>query len=410
MKKLIYLSIFISLVSCSTFENIDYTIIEEHKSLNEEEAILNSNLSNSEKEIIIQDYITLKENKINIENVKEKKYNLDNIRVKLTVLEKNKLIFNIYDSNNNYKVIEVEAINYKLLINNEEFDEYNIKNYKGVINVLNYTYYGDMYLKAENSKIKVINILDMERYLLGVLPFEIPNSFPLEALKAQAIIARSYAYKNISRKRKDYDLDDTIKFQVYQGIPKKNIDNIKQAINETKSMVITHKGKIIDALFHSYSGGHTASAKEVYGNDFEYLKAVEDKFSNYIPDNILNWEYIIDKDILFNELGFEVENFDISYTESNRVEKIILYNNDKTKFKIYTGNEFRRKFSIIDIKSTYYTIDLIDKGIKVKGSGFGHGVGFSQWSSKSMVIDYNMNYLDIINYFYKNVEVVKKGE
>ena len=162
-------------------------------------------------------------------------------------------------------------------------------------------------------------------------------------------------------------------------------------------------------MFHSYSGGYTASAKEVYGNDIEYLKPVEDIYSKGVPMSVLTWTYLIPKSQLEKEIGFIPFDYDIEYTESNRVKYIILYNEDRSLEKKYTGAEFRRKYSTSKIKSTAYNINIENGDIKVVGSGYGHGVGFSQWSSKTMAEDEKMSYKDIINFFYTGVKIEKRG-
>lgn len=303
----------------------------------------------------------------------------------------------------------LEAFDNKIDMNGKMFDEINITNKNGIIKIDKYSFYGDIYIKAVDSKLILINKLNMEKYLLGVIPYEMPASFPLEALKAQTVIARSYAYKNILRNRKDFDIYDSVSSQVYKGILNKNIENVKKAIEETNGEVIVHDNKIIDAVFHSYSGGYTASGKEVWGNDVPYLQAVEDNYSKDVNSSVLTWEYMINNDIIMDKIGFRIFDFDISYTDSNRVSKLVLYNEDKSKEISYTGNNFRKEFSLSKIKSTSFTLDITDNGINIIGSGYGHGVGFSQWSSRSMAIDYKMSYIDIIKFFYKGVEVIKKG-
>ncbi|NYV28211.1 SpoIID/LytB domain-containing protein [Streptobacillus felis] len=340
----------------------------------------------------------------------------DDVRVRLSNLEKNKLdiildqnmLINGVTPNNLY--IKVEAVDNTIYIDGESFDKIYITNENSIIKIGKYYFYGDIEIKALDSKLILINKLNMEKYLLGVIPFEMPASFPLEALKAQTVIARSYAYRNILRNKKDFDLYDGTISQVYQGIPNNSVDNVKRAINETKGEVIVYNNNIIDAVFHSYSGGYTASGKEVWGNDVPYLQAVEDNFSKGVHSSVLTWEFNIDKNTLNEKIGFIPINFDIKYSESNRVTSLILYNEDHTKEYIFTGNSFRKMFSLSKIKSTSFTINLNDEGMKVVGSGYGHGVGFSQWSSKTMAIDHNMNYIDIIKYFYKDVSVVKRGE
>ena len=388
MKKLSYIFIFLMAISCT--------------SLKADETVINPN-------------DVIEQNKpIKIEN-EDKKALYNQIRVKLSNPDKND--FDIYFSDDfsingkeitNKKKINVKYIDNKIYIDNDEFEKVDISN-KGIMTIGNNKYYGDIYIKQVDSKLQIVNFVDIEKYLLGVVPYEMPSSFPLEALKAQTVIARSYAQTNINRKKKDFDLYDDTRSQVYSGIPKSRLSNVEKAIKETKGEVITYNGRVIDALFHSYSGGYTASAKEVYGNDIEYLKPVEDKYSKGVPMSVLTWTYLIPKSQLEKEIGFIPVDYDIEYTESNRVKYIILYNEDRSLEKKYTGAEFRRKYSTSKIKSTAYNINIENGDIKVVGSGYGHGVGFSQWSSKTMAEDEKMSYKDIINFFYTGVKIEKRG-
>ena len=380
MKKLSYIFIFLMAISCT--------------SLKADETVINPN-------DVIEQNQTIK-----IEN-EDKKALYNQIRVKLSNPDKND--FDIYFSDDfsingkeitNKKKINVKYIDNKIYIDNDEFEKVDISN-KGIMTIGNNKYYGDIYIKQVDSKLQIVNFVDIEKYLLGVVPYEMPSSFPLEALKAQTVIARSYAQTNINRKKKDFDLYDDTRSQVYAGIPKSRLSNVEKAIKETKGEVITYNGRVIDALFHSYSGGYTASAKEVYGNDIEYLKPIEDIYSKGVPMSVLTWTYLIPKSQLEKEIGFIPFDYDIEYTESNRVKYIILYNEDRSLEKKYTGAEFRRKYSTSKIKSTAYNINIENGDIKVVGSGYGHGVGFSQWSSKTMAEDEKMSYKEL---------KLKKGE
>ena len=388
MKKLSYICIFLMAISCT--------------SLKADEPVINPN-------DVIEQNQTIK-----IEN-EDKKALYNQIRVKLSNPDKND--FDIYFSDDfsingkeitNKKKINVKYIDNKIYIDNDEVEKVDISN-SGIVTIGNNKYYGDIYIKQVDSKLQIVNFVDIEKYLLGVVPYEMPSSFPLEALKAQTVIARSYAQTNINRKKKDFDLYDDTRSQVYAGIPKSRLSNVEKAIKETKGEVITYNGRVIDALFHSYSGGYTASAKEVYGNDIEYLKPVEDIYSKGVPMSVLTWTYLIPKSQLEKEIGFIPFDYDIEYTESNRVKYIILYNEDRSLEKKYTGAEFRRKYSTSKIKSTAYNINIENGDIKVVGSGYGHGVGFSQWSSKTMAEDEKMSYKDIINFFYTGVKIEKRG-
>ncbi|CAM3061644.1 SpoIID/LytB domain-containing protein [Streptobacillus ratti] len=381
MKKLRLIFLLLLIFSCSNIEKVDYKIIKDN------------------------DVVVTKEKTLS-----------DDIRVKLTNLETKTLYFELDDNmliNEEYPQdlkFTLEAIDNKIYMNGKIYDEIKITNKNGIMKIDKYAFYGDMYIKAIDSKLVLINTLNMEKYLIGVIPYEMPASFPLEALKAQTVIARSYASRNILRNRKEFDVYDSVSSQVYKGISNKNIENVKKAIEETNGEVIVHNNKIIDAVFHSYSGGYTASGKEVWGNDVPYLQAIEDNYSKDVHSSVLTWEYMIDNKTIMDKIGFKIFDFDIYYTDSNRVSKLILYNEDKSKEMSYTGNNFRKEFSLSKIKSTSFTLDIRDDGINIIGSGYGHGVGFSQWSSRSMAVDYKMSYIDIIKFFYKDVEVVKKGK
>lgn len=389
MKKFSYIGIFLATISCTSL-------------------VANETLTTNSNDVIEQTTLIKEGNK-------EKKALENQIRVRLSSVEKNDLdiFFSDKFSLNGELItdrnkINIKNIDGKVYIDNTAYDKVDIVN-NGIMTIGKNKYYGDLYIKSIDSKIQIVNFVDIEKYLLGVVPFEMPSSFPLEALKAQTVIARSYAQTNINRRKKEFDLYDDTRSQMYSGIPKNKLNNVEKAIMETSGEVITYKGVVIDALFHSYSGGYTASAKEVYGNDIDYLKPVEDVYSKSVPISVLTWTYTIPKSQLEKELGFTPFDYDIEYTESNRVKYILLYNEDRSLSKKYTGAEFRRKYSTSQIKSTAYNIDIQDGSIKVIGSGFGHGVGFSQWSSKTMAEDEKMSYEDIINFFYTGVKLEKRG-
>lgn len=175
---------------------------------------------------------------------------------------------------------------------------------------------------------------------------------------------------------------------------------INKVVNDTNLEVITYDNKIIEALFHSYSGGYTASAKEVYGNDIPYLISVEDNYSKYVDKKLITWQEYISNNELKDKLGFIPTKIEYTYSESNRIKEIIMSNESKS-LKM-TGRKFRKLFNL---KSTSFTFEKEKNGLKIIGSGYGHGVGFSQWSSKTMAIEYNMDYKQIIKFFYNNVEI-----
>ncbi len=249
--------------------------------------------------------------------------------------------------------------------------------------------------------------IELEEYLVGVVAAEMPASFNSEALKAQAVLARTYALKKISKGEK---LTDTVSTQAY--IDKSQMQNkwgneyskyynkILSAVNSTKGQVVKYKGNYIEALYHATSNGKTESAKEVWGQDIPYLKSVDSswdkKTSAYLK--IENKEF----NVLMKILGIDIDkstNIEIlSKDESGRVSKI------KVKDKIYTGVEFR---TLLNLRSTDFDITITANGLEIVTRGYGHGVGMSQYGANEMA-KLGYNYKDIINHYYQNVKITSQ--
>lgn len=249
--------------------------------------------------------------------------------------------------------------------------------------------------------------IELEEYLVGVVAAEMPASFNSEALKAQAVLARTYALKKISKGEK---LTDTVSTQAY--IDKGQMQNkwgneyskyynkIVSAVNSTKGQVVKYKGNYIEALYHATSNGKTESAKEVWGQDIPYLKSVDSswdkKTSAYLK--IENKEF----NVLMKILGIDIDkstNIEIlSKDESGRVSKI------KVKDKIYTGVEFR---TLLNLRSTDFDITITENGLEVITRGYGHGVGMSQYGANEMA-KLGYNYKDIINHYYQNIKITSQ--
>ena len=249
--------------------------------------------------------------------------------------------------------------------------------------------------------------IELEEYLVGVVAAEMPASFNSEALKAQAVLARTYALKKISKGEK---LTDTVSTQAY--IDKNEMQNkwgneyskyynkIVSAVNSTKGQVVKYNGNYIEALYHSTSNGKTENAKEVWGQDIPYLKSVDSswdkKTSSYLK--IDNKEF----NTLMKVLGI---NFDkntnieiLSRDESGRVSEV------KVADKTYTGVEFR---TLLNLRSADFDISVTDNGLEIITRGYGHGVGMSQYGANEMA-KLGYNYKDIINHYYANVKITSQ--
>lgn len=246
----------------------------------------------------------------------------------------------------------------------------------------------------------------MEEYLIGVVAAEMPASFNTEALKAQAIIARTYALKSIERNKL---LTDTVSTQAYIDTYEMQLkwggdynlyyNKIKEAVNSTEGLIITYNNELIDAVYFANSNGYTEDSKEVWGNTIPYLKSVESPYdintTRYKKNTFITYEEAS------NILGFNIDQnvsiYNILRNESNRVTSITI--NDKT----YTGIEFRNLFKL---NSADFEIEKNEFGLNITTYGYGHGVGMSQYGANGMANN-GYGFDSIIKYYYKGVSIEK---
>lgn len=248
--------------------------------------------------------------------------------------------------------------------------------------------------------ITAINIVDLEDYLLSVLPSEMPSSWPLEALKAQAVAARSYAIANIGKHAKDgYDLRATIDDQVYNGVSSENL-NSNRAVAETEGLILKHEGKPVSAFFHSTSGGSTEVAEHVWGRPVPYLRMVPD-YDDLSPH--FAWSRKVKVDDLARTIGADLGQLTsfsiVSRTPSNRVKDTVLVGSNGSK--TISGETLRKVFKL---PSTNFNIVCKDNTLEFLGRGNGHGLGLSQWGARALA-EHGYNAAQILTYYYKDVSV-----
>ena len=266
---------------------------------------------------------------------------------------------------------------------------------------------GIVIVLKDKQELIVINQLNIEEYLYGVLPKEINPDWPAEALKAQAIASRSYALFNCKINRdKPFDLDATMFSQMYGGV---NSENKKSnlAVDGTKGKVLTYKDKLVLAYFHSNSGGFLEDSENVWGIDLPYFEETHDQYSENLPG--YNWSYKISlKDISssLNDNGINVgkvnEIVPTRMSKYGRVIKISI-NHSGGKLEL-NGNTFRLMIGPGKIKSTLCGIKRKGDKVEFSGRGFGHGVGMSQWGACSMAKK-GFSCKDILAFYYKGTEV-----
>ena len=274
-------------------------------------------------------------------------------------------------------------------------------------------------IKLLHSSTGIVEELSLDNYLLGVVSSEMPVYFENEALKAQAVVARTYTlYKIINgSKHEDADICDDPKccqawISKEDRLNKWNEDEkennwmkIENSINATKGKIATYEGRPINAFFHSNSGGITDTATAVWGGtNYPYLQSVqtsgEDEYTQYSSKIIIDKNEFIDKireyHSEFNIDWNSKEQIQITeYTEGGRVKTIKIGN-------LYlSGTEVRNIFSL---KSAKFEISIEEDNIKIDVIGYGHGVGMSQTGADKMAKE-GKNYEEIIKHYYTGVEI-----
>ena len=269
-------------------------------------------------------------------------------------------------------------------------------------------YFGGVRVNKVKGSLTVINIVPVEEYLRGVVSKEMSPSFPLEALKAQTLAARSFAMKNRKRHESEgFDLCATTHCQVYDGCAL--FDMTDRAVAETRGEVLMFKGKIADTNFHTDSGGMTESVGDVWGTPSPYLVAVKEvlklgepwtvkvtaqDFASRFGDDFGNL-----KSVKLSKLTVGKASSDRS--SSGRVKSAQVVGTRKTV--TISGNDLRRKFSL---PSTLFDMTFAGGEVVFTGYGRGHGVGMSQVGAKSYAED-GWSYKKILAHYYKGTELKK---
>lgn len=272
-----------------------------------------------------------------------------------------------------------------------KFDEVHVDN-SLVINIL--------------SETGEVIALELEEYIIGVVAGEMPALFHDEALKAQAVAARTYAIYKIINSTLDYDVTTTISTQSYldeEDMKEKWGDDyslyynkIKNVVEETKKEVMKQNGEVISSFYFAISNGYTQDSITVFNQDLDYIESVT---SNW-DENVNNYEVTTEfnKDYFCKLLSITcdvIEIKEIEYEETNHIKELVINN------KTFTGINLRE---LLSLRSTDISIEVTDV-ISVTTRGYGHGVGMSQYGANEMAKE-DFTYKEILNYYYKNVEIV----
>lgn len=248
-------------------------------------------------------------------------------------------------------------------------------------------YRGRLELSAPQGRILVVNHVELEDYVVATVGGEMPASWPEQALRAQAVATRTYALHQRERRRAEpWDVRATEQSQVYRGI-ESEAPPTRRAADATRGEILTHAGRPILAAFHSTAGGRTASASEVWGERVPYLGSVDVEHEEDAP--FTYWRTVIAPETLDGLLAAMGANLGPLHalevdgrTESGRVARLIATGGSR---RIYIrGEHLRTLVESLGLRSTLFDIRDTPEGFAFVGSGYGHGVGMSQWGAREL--------------------------
>ncbi len=276
---------------------------------------------------------------------------------------------------------------------------------------LKLNYGSDRVIRVKRVNGGSIDSIGLEEYIVGVLAGEMPIYFELEALKAQAVAARSYALKRMEyNKNNEYDVVDSIMNQVYLDRDylkeawgssyTSNINKLIRAVNETSGEYLDYDGGIADALFFSTSNGYTENSDVVFSFDVPYLKSVDSKWDESVSS------------VFHSSITISVSDF---------LQKMKIGNSDKVVFSDIVKSDTGRVISIningvdfkgmdvynnLGLKSLDFSLEQVGSNVVINTSGYGHGVGMSQYGALGMAKN-GYNYRDILFHYYTGVTIKK---
>ena len=266
---------------------------------------------------------------------------------------------------------------------------------------------GLVQLVRRGKGLLVINEVDLEEYVKGVVPGEVSSAWHPEMLKVQAVAARTYAlYQHMLSASRDYDVAAGIQDQVYRG--RQGIDaRVEQAVESTRGLVVTHQGAPIYAAFSSTAAGLTEDAVIVWSKDLPYLKGVECPFDVASP--YYQWKAAFKIDTLEKNLrqqGFAVGTIatltPLSHSRAGRVATLRMLHSKGEL--ILRGEDLRKAVGYTVVPSTQFTIESIGQEVVLSGYGAGHAVGLCQWGAKELA-ELGYSFSSILRYYYPGTEL-----
>ena len=271
------------------------------------------------------------------------------------------------------------------------------------ISVNDKKYNGNIRLSVHGKQIFAINYIDIENYLKSVVPSEMPSTWPIEALKAQAVVARTYALYHRVGPSKEYDLYSGTKSQMYKGVCSER-GNSNTAVYLTERMCMCDNGKLVPTYYHSTCGGNTINADSIWENALDSIEGVDCEFCR--DSKHYEWKESIGKRKLgkiLSKKGYKMGKIKKMRVEKGKPYRIFIEDKygkshvlNMSKFRFLVGSEI--------IRSSNFRVKVGWFRVKFKGNGWGHCVGLCQWGARGMALK-GYSYKQILQHYYPNLDL-----
>ena len=270
---------------------------------------------------------------------------------------------------------------------------------------------GALHIFVRAGRLLVVNEVDLEEYVKGVVPGEMNAAWHAEALKAQAVAARTYAlYQRIANLDRPYDLVAGTQDQVYRG--REGVDDrVAGAVDETRGLIVTYQNAPILAAFSSTAAGPTEDAMMVWSKDLPYLKGVECPFDENSP----YYQWRAEIPVPFLEQSLRKQGMPVGtiatltpylYSRSGRVDKIRILHSEGEL--ILRGQDFRKAVGYSVVLSTQFEVERFGRLLVLAGRGSGHGVGLCQWGTKELA-EHGYRFDTILRYYFPDTVLQQAG-
>ena len=266
-------------------------------------------------------------------------------------------------------------------------------------------------VRVKREKLNTIEKVPLEKYVIGVLSGEMPTTFPMEALKAQAVAARTYVLRKIEyAKEQEYDVVDTVANQVYYNNDElkerwkddyeEKMNRIQKAVLDTQGEYLTYQGEIAQAFFFSTSTGYTENCEEVFQESLPYLRSVKSDWEEDISP-VFEDSKTFTLEEFYQKLNLDANsNFSIQITDRTSTGRVRTLNTNGKDFKASDVT------TALGLRSSFFEIQKNEEQIVIHTKGFGHGVGMSQYGAYGMA-ENGSNYQEILKYYYQGIEIQK---